>query len=127
MKNQSCMIDSATTNFILRETKYFHTLQKKTENITTIASNNNRIVGSGQAIAILSNNIRIFLEATFLYLGATRTLLTFKDISSSDYQVTNVHEGGVEYLHITTSDKCGTKVVEKAVGISSELYYSRIN
>jgi hypothetical protein len=44
---------SAATNLILRETKYFQTLLKRTENITTIVGNNGRIVGSGRAIVVV--------------------------------------------------------------------------
>jgi hypothetical protein len=33
---------------------------------------------------------------------------------------------GAEYLHITSTDECETKVVEKAQDTSSGLYYSRI-
>jgi len=124
--DEPCLIDSATTNSILRETKYFQTLLKRTENITTIVSNNGRIVGSGRAIVVLPNGTRIFIEEAFLYPGATRTLLTFKDIRRSGYHVTTACVGGAEYLHITSTNECETKVVEKAQGTSSGLYYSRI-
>jgi hypothetical protein len=50
--DEPCLIDSAATNSILRETKYFQTLLKRTENITTIVGNNGRIVGSGRAIVV---------------------------------------------------------------------------
>ena len=123
---EHCLIDSAATNTILRETKYFQTLQKKTENITTIAGSNGNIVGSGRAVVVLPNNTRIFIEEAFLYPGAVRTLLTFKDIRRSGYHVTTACENGAEYLHITTSDECETQVVEKASGTSSGLYYIKI-
>jgi hypothetical protein len=118
--DEPCLIDSAAINSILREIKYFQTLLKRTENITTI-------VGFDRAIVVLPNGTRIFIEEAFLYLGATRTLLTFKDIHRSGYHVTTACVGGAEYLHITSTDKCETKVVEKAQGTSSGLYYSRIN
>jgi hypothetical protein len=44
---EPCLVDSAATNSILRETKYFQTLQKRTENILTIAGSNGRIIGYG--------------------------------------------------------------------------------
>jgi hypothetical protein len=124
--DEPCLIDSAATNSILRETKYFQTLLKRTENITTIVGNNGRIVGSGRAIVVLPNGTRIFIEEAFLYPGATRTLLTFKDIRRSGYHITTACVSGVEYLHITSTDECEIKVVEKAQGTSSRLYYSRI-
>ena len=121
-----CLVDSATTNTILRETKYFQTLQKKTENITMIVGHNGYIVGSGRAVAVLPNNTSIFIGEAFLYPGAVRTLLTFKDIRRSGYHVTPACENGVEYLYITTTDECGTKVEEKAPGTSSGIYYTKI-
>jgi hypothetical protein len=124
--DEPCLIDSADTNSMLRETKYFQTLMKRNENITAIAGNNGRIVGSGRAIVVLPNDTRIFIEEAFLYPGATCTLLTFKDIHCSSYHVTTACEGGVEYLHITTPYECETKVVKRAQGTSSGLYYSRI-
>jgi hypothetical protein len=42
-----CLMDSCTTNFILREMKYFQTLTRRTENILTIAEYDTNIVGSG--------------------------------------------------------------------------------
>ena len=121
-----CLVDSATTNTILRETKYFQTLQKKTENITMIVGRNGHIVGSGGAMVVLPNNTSIFIEEAFLYPGAVRTLLTFNDIHHSGYHVTTACENGAEYLYITTADECGTKVVEKALGTSSRIYYTKI-
>jgi hypothetical protein len=120
------LIHSAATNTIFRERKYFQTLQKKTENITTIAGSNGYIVGSGRAVVVLPNNTSIFIEEAFLYPGAVGTLLTFKDIHRSGYRVTTACENAVEYLHITASDKHEIKVIEKAPGTSSRLYYTRI-
>ena len=48
-----CLVDSGTTNTILRETKYFQTLTKKNGNIMTIAGNNAHIVGTGSATLVL--------------------------------------------------------------------------
>jgi len=120
------LVDSAATNIILRETKYFQALQKKTENITTIVGRNGHIVGSGRAMVVLPNNTSIFIEEAFLYPGGVRTLLTFKDIRRSGYHVTTACENGAEYLYITIEDECGTKVVEKAPGTSSGIYYTKI-
>ena len=86
-EEEPCLVDSTATNTILRETCYFQTLQKRTENVITIARSNGRIVGSRQAIVVLPNNTRIFIEEAFLYPGAQRTLLTFKDIRRNGYHV----------------------------------------
>ncbi|KAJ1274356.1 hypothetical protein BS78_05G056400 [Paspalum vaginatum] len=136
--DEPCLINSAATNSILRETKYFQTLQIKTENLTTIVGSNGRIVGSGRAIVVLPNDTRIYIDEAFLYPGATRTLLTFKDIrlpnsvlrnlfeASIRNSLTTACEGGAEYLHITASDGCESKVAEEAQGTSSGLYYNNI-
>jgi hypothetical protein len=42
-----CIVDSCTTNSIVRERKYFQTLTMRAENILTIAGCNMNIVGSG--------------------------------------------------------------------------------
>jgi hypothetical protein len=61
-----------------------------------------------------------------LYPGVVRTLLTFKDIRCRGYHVTTACENGVECLYIMAVDECGTKVVEKVSGTSSEIYYTKI-
>jgi hypothetical protein len=42
-------VDSATTNTILRETKFFQTLTKRMEDIMNITGSNKAIIGSGRA------------------------------------------------------------------------------
>ena len=48
-----CLVDSCTTNSILREMKYFQTLKKREENIMTIVGHDALIVGSGRATITL--------------------------------------------------------------------------
>jgi hypothetical protein len=48
-----CLVDSGTTNTILRETRYFQTLAKKSGNIMTITGSNAHIVGTGSATLVL--------------------------------------------------------------------------
>jgi hypothetical protein len=124
--DESCLIDSIATNLILREAKYFQTLLKRTKNMTAIVGNNGHIVGSSQAIVVLPNDTRIFIEEMFMYPLATHTLLTFKDICHSGYHVTTMCEGGVEYLHIIASNEFETKVVNKVQDTSSRLSYTKI-
>jgi hypothetical protein len=42
-----CLVDSCTINSILRETKYFQTLTRRTGNILTITGSYINTVGSG--------------------------------------------------------------------------------
>jgi hypothetical protein len=53
MKEEMCLVDSYTTNTILRETKYFQTLTKGIGNILTIAGRNTCIIGSKKATILL--------------------------------------------------------------------------
>ena len=46
MEEELCLVDSATTNTILRETKYFQTLTKRKEDVMTITGSNKAIIGS---------------------------------------------------------------------------------
>ena len=46
-EEEICLVDSCTTNYILREIKYFQTLEKREGNIMTIAGQDALIVGSG--------------------------------------------------------------------------------
>jgi hypothetical protein len=49
-----CLVDSCTTNTILRETKYFQTLTKRMRNILTVTGRDACIVGSKKATTIFS-------------------------------------------------------------------------
>ena len=80
MEEEICLVDSCTTNTILREIKYFHTLTKSKGNVTTIAGRDAIIVGSGKATIILPMGTQIDLEDALLYPDSTRTLLSYKDI-----------------------------------------------
>ena len=113
MEPETCLVDSAATHSILRETKYFTTLRKRDESILTIAGSNGRIVGSGQATVVLPMGTRIFIQEAFLYPSAERTLLTFKDIRRCGYHLTTTSEGGEEFLLMTFSKDDETAVVQK--------------
>jgi hypothetical protein len=47
MKEEMCLVDSCTINSILRETKYFQTLNRRSGNALTIAGRDATIIGSG--------------------------------------------------------------------------------
>jgi hypothetical protein len=47
MEEEMYLVDSYTTKSILRETKYFQTLTRRTGNILTITGHDMNIVGSG--------------------------------------------------------------------------------
>jgi hypothetical protein len=53
MKEEMCLVNSCTTITILRETKYFQTLAKRTGKTLTIVGCDTCIVGSGKETIIL--------------------------------------------------------------------------
>jgi hypothetical protein len=53
MEEQMCLVDSCNTNCILKETKYFQTLTKRTRNILTIVGRDASIIGSGKTTITL--------------------------------------------------------------------------
>jgi hypothetical protein len=80
MVEEMCLVDSCTTNTILRETKYFQTLTKRIKNIWTIAGRDACIVGSRKTTIILSMGTQATIKTALLYLDSTRTLLSYRDI-----------------------------------------------
>jgi hypothetical protein len=71
-----CLVDSCTTNSILRKTKYFQTLTKMMGNILTIARGDAQIVGSGRATITLPMGTQVKIENAILYPDSTCTLLS---------------------------------------------------
>ena len=88
-EEELCLVDSCTTNSILRETKYFQTLEKREGNSMTIAGQDALIVGSGRATITLPMGTQITMEDALLYSDSTRTLLSYRDIRKNAFQITN--------------------------------------
>jgi hypothetical protein len=82
-----CLVDSGTTNTILRETRHFQTLTKKNGNIMTITGSNAHIVGTGSATLVLPMGAQIFVKVALLYPDSKPTLLSFKDICAHGFHV----------------------------------------
>ena len=53
MKEEMCLVDSCTTNTILREVRYLQTLTEREGMVLTIAGHDAMIVGSGKATIAL--------------------------------------------------------------------------
>jgi hypothetical protein len=62
MEEELCLVDSGTTNSILRETKYFQILTKRQENVLTIGGRDAIIVGSSRATIMLPMGTQITIE-----------------------------------------------------------------
>ena len=86
-EEEICLIDSATTNTVLRETKYFQTLTKKFGNVMTIAGSNTHIVGTGSATIVLPMGTQLLIKDALLYPESKRTLLSFKDICANGFHL----------------------------------------
>jgi hypothetical protein len=100
MEEKICLVDSCTTNSILREIKYFKTLTQRTENILTIAGHNTNIVGSGQATIILPIGTQVTIENALLYLDSTRIVLSYRDIHKIGLHIITHEESNEEFIHI---------------------------
>ena len=104
MEEEVCLVDSCTTNTILRESTYFQTLKKSKGNVTTIAGRDAVIVGSGRATITLPMGTQLEIEDALLYLDSTRTLLSFKDIRKNGFH-TETHSVNNEEFLLITKDK----------------------
>jgi len=70
MDEEMCLVDSCTTNTILRDTCYFQTLRKNGD-VTTIAGSGKHIVGTGRATIILPNGTELVIQEALLYPEST--------------------------------------------------------
>jgi hypothetical protein len=118
------LVDSCTTNTILRETKYFQTLAKRMENILTITGRDTCIVGSGKATIILPTGTQVITENTILYPDSTRTLLSYRDICKNGLHIVTYEENNKESLLITKTNGDGYDILERIPFLPSGLYYT---
>jgi hypothetical protein len=126
MEEEICLVDSCTTNSILRETKYFQTLIRRTGNILTIAGRDTNIVGSGQATIVLPMGTQVTIENALLYLDSTHTLLSYRDIRKNGLHVITHEENNEEFLHIIKKNGDDHDILERILSLPSGLYYTYI-
>ena len=126
MEEELCLVDSATTNTILREIKYFQTLTKSKGKVMTIAGRDAVIVGSGRAIIILPMGTQLVIEDALLYPDSTRTLLSYKDIRRNCFPIETHNDNKDEYLFITKNDGYNKQLLEKIPSLSTGLYFTYI-
>lgn len=121
-----CLVDSGTTNSILREIKYFQTLTKLNGDILTIAGRDAVIVGKGRAIFTLPMGTQIVIEDALLYPDSTRTLIGYRDIRKNGFHIETYEDNKEEYLLFTKDNGYGKHIFEKIPSLSSGLYYTYI-
>jgi hypothetical protein len=126
MEEEMCLVDSCTTNSILRETKYFQTLTRRLGNVLTIVGRDTTIVGSGRATIKFYNGTQVTIEDVLLYPDSTHTLISFIDIQKSGLHVRTHEDNKVEFLLITKSSGYDHEALERIPSTSSGLYYTYI-
>jgi hypothetical protein len=134
MDEEMYLVDSCTTNTILRETKYFQTLTKRMRNILTIAGRDTCIVGSRKATVILPMSTQVTIENVLLYPDSTRTLLSYRDIRKNGLHIVTHDENNKESLLITKTNGDGydileripSDILERISSLPSGLYYTYI-
>jgi hypothetical protein len=95
-----CLLDTCTTNSILREIKYFQTFTRRTGNILTIARRDTNIVGSEKTTIILPMGTQVTIENVLLYLNSACTMLSYRDIHKNGLDVITHKENNEKFLHI---------------------------
>jgi hypothetical protein len=124
MEEEMCLVDSGTTNSILKEIKYFQTLTKNRRNVLTIAGRDAIIVGSGRATITLPMSTTLVIEDALLYRNSTRTLMSYRDIWKNGFHIKTCDENNEEFLLITKNNVYGKVTLEKVSSLSSGLYYT---
>jgi hypothetical protein len=121
-----CLVDSCTTNTILRKIKYFQTLTKRTGNILTIAEHDACIVGSKKTTIILFMGTQVIIKNALLYHDSTCTLLSYRDIRKNGLHIVTHEENNEESLLITKTNEDGYDILERIPSLPSRLYYTYI-
>jgi hypothetical protein len=75
-----CLVNSGTTNTILKSKKYFSQLSPVETHVNTISDINNLIKGSGRAYILLPEGTKLIINDALYSSKFKRNLLSFKDI-----------------------------------------------
>jgi hypothetical protein len=126
MEEEICLVDSCTTNSILRKSKYFQTLTWRSRNILTIIGRDATIVGSRRATITFPNGTQVTIKDALSYPDSTRTLISFRNIQKSRLHVCIYEDNKEEFLLITMSFGYGHEVLEIILSTPSGLYYTNI-
>jgi hypothetical protein len=127
MKEEMCLVNSCTTNSILRKTKYFQTRRWRIGAILTIAWRDANIAGSGEAIIVLPMGTEVTINNALLYPDSTRTLLSYRDIHKNELHVVTHKENNEEFIYIIKKNGTGHNILERIHFLPYWLYYIYIN
>jgi hypothetical protein len=105
MKEELRLVDSYTTNSILRKTN---------------------IVCSERATIVLLIGMQVTIENTLIYFDSTRTLLSYRDIRKNGLYGITHEKNNKEFLHIIKRNEDGHDILERIPSLSSGLYYTCI-
>jgi hypothetical protein len=93
-----CLVDSGTTNIILKSKRYFSQLSHVETYVNIISSASNLIEGSSRACILLPEGIKLIINDA-LYSSKFRiNLLSFKGIRRNGYHIKTMIENNIEYL-----------------------------
>jgi hypothetical protein len=126
MEEEMCLVDSGTTNTILRENKYFQTLTKSQGNVLTIVGRDATIVGSGCATITLPMGTQITIDDALLCPDSTRILLSYRDIWKNGLHVETHEEYKEDFLLLIKDTGYCKQILEKIPSLPSGIYYTYI-
>lgn len=124
--DELCLVESGTTNSILREIKYFQALKKREGKVLTIAGRDTVIFGSGRATITLPMDTQITIEDALLYPDSTHTLLSYRDIRQIGFHIETHMHNREEFLLLTKQKGYGKRICEKIPSLTLGLYYTYI-
>ncbi|KAJ0575449.1 putative RNA-directed DNA polymerase [Helianthus annuus] len=121
-----CLVDSGTTNTILKHKKFFSELSPAETLVGTISGVCDLIEGSGRASIILPSGTKLIINDALYSSKSRRNLLSFKSIRQNGYHLKTTSENNIEYLQITSNENGKDTIVEKLKALSSGLYCTNI-
>ena len=98
-----CLVDSGTTNTILKNKKYFYEFHIANANVNTICGTSNLIEGSDKACVVLPEGTKLIINDALYSSRSRRNLLSFKDIKRNGYHLETMTQNKIEYLQITSN------------------------
>ena len=125
-EDEQCLLDSATTHTILRSKRYFTQLRAMEGNVSTISGVTKLIEGSGRALVLLPNGIKLIINDALYSSKSRRNLLSFKDVRQNGFHMETMNQNGREYLCIIKYESGHKQILEKMQTKASGLYHTQI-